>query len=363
MLARRDLLGEYLTSAKPGRAMSDNINADSLDVRQLKMLQMLLAERSVSRAAAILRQSQPSVSAHLKRLREIFRDPLLVRSGQIMVLTERAEKIRLMVDQLLDDMHRLLDADELFDSGRARRQIRIAAANCFEVFFVPRLTQAIRMEAPHATVEFTPHSMQSDLSHDLETGHLDAVIGNWPVPPQNLRHMALIKSDIACIMCETHAAAQQKAISLEQYLTLNHVSPTARRQFSVSPIDANLAAMQLSRRVVVSVPEYGLVKQVLPGSDLVFTTGRPYAEYMARHGDFRILDAPPELGSMTFYLLWHERSQFSKYHHWLRTIVRRVAKSSDLFLPQNPSPVALMKKPAPIAPVSIDVTDPGRPAI
>lgn len=334
--------------------MSENINADNLDVRQLKVLQMLLAERSVSRVAAILRQSQPTVSAQLKRLREIFKDPLLVRSGQIMVLTERAEQIRLMVDQLLDDMHQLLDADEIFDPGRARRQIRIAAANCFEVFLVPRLTQAIRMEAPHATIEFTPHSMQSDFAHDLETGQLDAVIGNWPVPPQNLRHMALIKSDIACIMCASHPAARQKAITLDQYLTLNHVSPTARRQFSISPIDANLAAMQLSRRVVVSVPEYGLVKQVLPGSDLVFTTGRPYAEYMARHGNFGTVDAPPELGSMTFYLLWHERSQFSKYHHWLRTLIRRVAKSSDLFLPQPPIVVTPMAAQAPIAPVRTD---------
>ena len=95
--------------------------------------------------------------------------------------------------------------------------------------------------------------------------------------------------------------------------------------------------MQLARRIAVTVPEYALVAPMLPRSGLVFTTGRPYAEHLARNGDLHVLDAPPELGSMTFYLLWHERSQFSRYHHWLRGVVRRVAKSADIFAPYHPS--------------------------
>lgn len=307
------------------------MSTDNLDIRQLRMLQMLLAERSISRVADLLQQSQPSVSAVLKRLRETFNDPLLVRSGQTMVLTERAEHIRLTLDQLLDDMQQLLDTEDVFEPARSRRQIRISAANSFEMFFIPKLTRAIRAEAPHVTLEFTPHSTQGNFANELETGQLDAVIGNWPVPPQSLRHMALIKSDIACVVSETHALAKRQSISLEEYLNLNHISPTQRRQSSISPIDAHLAAMQLSRRIVVSVPEYNLVQHVLRDSDLVFTTGRPLAEYIAHLGGFAVLDAPAELGDMTFYLLWHERSQFSKYHHWLRTLIRREAKSPGLF--------------------------------
>lgn len=316
--------------------MLQDFKTDNLDLRQLKILQLLLSERSISRVANLLGQSQPSISATLRRLRDVFGDPLLVRSGQTMVLTERAEQIRLSVDQLLDDMRQLLDANEEFNPQMARRQIRIAAANCFEVFLIPRLTQAILAEAPHATVEFTAPSTQSAFADDLESGQLDAVIGNWPVPPPNLRHMSLITSDIACIMCADHPLARQQAISLDQYLALNHISPTNRRQMPISPIDANLASMQLSRRIVVSVPEYGLVHDVLPGSDLVFTTGRPFAEHIARQGAFHIASAPLELGRMTFYLLWHERSQFSKYHHWLRSLVRRVAKTGNLFSPLAP---------------------------
>lgn len=342
--------------------MAHQTPADNLDLRQLRMLQLLLAERSVSRVATLLQQSQPTISASLKRLRETFGDPLLVRSGQTMVLTERAEEIRITIDQLLDDLQQLLDPDEVFDPQRARRPIRIAAANCFEVFLIPRLTAAFRAEAPQAALEFTAPSMQTDFAHELETGELDAVIGNYPVPPQNLRYMALMKSDIVCLVADTHAVAGQGGLGLEEYLTLNHLSPTTRRQYALSPIDGSLARLQLSRRIAVTVPEYGLVQQLLPGSDLVFTTGRPYAEHLARQGGLTIVDAPPELGSMTFYLLWHERSQFSKYHHWLRSVVRRVAKSADIFKPMNlrepvaiepsePAPATRRDRPSPAPPV------------
>lgn len=318
---------------------------DNLDLRQLRVLQLLLAERSVSRVATLLGQSQPTVSASLKRLRETFGDPLLVRSGQSMVLTERAEEIRVTIDQLLDDLQQLLDPDEVFDPQRARRPIRIAAANCFEMFFIPRLTAAFRAEAPQAALEFTAPSMQTDFAHALESGELDAVIGNYPVPPQNLRYMALMKSDIVCLVSAGHPLAHHRGIGLEEYLTLDHISPTTRRQAALSPIDGSLARLQLSRRIAVTIPEYGLVQQLLPSSNLVFTTGRPYAEHLAQRGGFTILEAPPELGSMSFYLLWHERSQFSKYHHWLRSVVRRVAKSADIFVPMydptTPPPDAL----------------------
>lgn len=306
---------------------------ENLDLRQLRVLQLLLEERSVSRVATLLRQSQPAISATLKRLRDVFGDPLLVRSGQTMVLTERAEEIRLTVDQLLDDLAQLIQPDEIFDPGAARRQIRIAAANCFEMFFVPRLAAAFRAEAPQATLEFTPPSRPMDFAQELEAGHIDAVIGNYPVPPQNLRSMALLHSDIACLVDAAHPLAGSAAIPLETYLTLEHVSPTTRRQFALSPIDGQLARLQLSRRIAVTIPEYGLAPHLVRGSQLVFTTGRPYAEVLARSGDFRVLDAPEELGRMTFYLLWHERSQFSRFHHWLRSVVRRVAKSPDFFLP------------------------------
>ena len=70
--------------------MSSRRSEDQLDTYLLRMLCLLVTERSVSRTALKLNQSQPAVSLALKRLRQILGDPLLVREKSGMVPTERA---------------------------------------------------------------------------------------------------------------------------------------------------------------------------------------------------------------------------------------------------------------------------------
>ena len=65
-------------------------STDPVDSYLLRVLVTLVSERNVSRTAIRLNQSQPAVSTALKRLREIFDDPLLVREKGGMVPTDRA---------------------------------------------------------------------------------------------------------------------------------------------------------------------------------------------------------------------------------------------------------------------------------
>src|SRR5260370_38987768 len=61
---------------------------EAIDTYLLRVLHTLLMERSVTRAAVKLNQSQPAISAALRRLRDITGDPLLVRGKAGMVPTE-----------------------------------------------------------------------------------------------------------------------------------------------------------------------------------------------------------------------------------------------------------------------------------
>nr|MDQ3038034.1 LysR family transcriptional regulator [Myxococcota bacterium] len=65
----------------------------SIDVNLLVALDVLLAERNVTRAAERLHLTQPSLSHQLARLRDLFGDALLVRVGRQMVATPRAEAL------------------------------------------------------------------------------------------------------------------------------------------------------------------------------------------------------------------------------------------------------------------------------
>lgn len=135
--------------------MSSNHRANffGLSIRDLDILRRLLAERSVSGVATQLNQSQPFISATLRRLRDVFQGPLLVRSGQRMVLTDKGMTISTQVDALLDGVVELLESDEDFGPSTSERTIRIAAATSFEFFLVPHLVADLHRQAPRCKLE------------------------------------------------------------------------------------------------------------------------------------------------------------------------------------------------------------------
>jgi DNA-binding transcriptional LysR family regulator len=305
-------------------------NFFGLSLRELDILRRLLAERSVSGVAAQLGQSQPSVSAILRRLRDIFGDPLLVRSGQKMLLTDKGMLVSAQVEELMNGFVELLESDETFDPATSERTIRIAAATSFEFFLVPHLIAELHKVAPRCRLELFVPTMQSGVETERETGGLDAIVGNWPVPPPHLKHMPLANSELACLVCASHPLPAGTQLTLEDYVRLSHISPSSPQDLSIRPIDGMLMRLGLERRVVVSVPDYSIIPQLLPGTHHAFTVGRRYAEHATRGGKLKLLLMPDELKIMAFYLLWHERSQSSRYHRWLRETIRRLVRERDV---------------------------------
>ena len=297
----------------------------ALDVRLMRILHMLLTECSVSRTAEILGQTQPTVSLALRRLREILGDPLLVRSGSHLVPTQRGHELRESVGDILHDIDRRLGPRRDFVPQQTERRFRIMAANCLGMLMVPRIVARLRERAPHAIVDLCPMPKPDDLVPMLAGGAMDLAIGNWPRPPDMLRRAPLFRTAISCLVHPRHPLARAKAVSMEQYLSFDHISPSPEEVALLSPIDGRLLELGLSRRIAVSVPEYSIVPYVLAQTDLIFTTGRPFAEQLAQTMPFAVIDAPPELGTMDFYMLWHERNHRAAPHRWLRESLRGVS--------------------------------------
>ena len=296
-----------------------------LDLKLLKTLHLLLSLRSVSRTAEVLGQSQPGVSASLRRLRDIFSDPLLVRSGPHMVPTERGSELLPVLGQTLEAIEALTEPVEAFDPAASRRHLRIVAANCFSPFFLPRLSELVGERAPGITLEYCAMRSEAELTSQLEDGEIDVVIGNWPAPQETLRYAPLMTTDIVCMVRPSHPLAHRASLDMATYLSLAHLSPSPIAHAAFSPIDGRLRELHLKRRIAVTVPEYTIAPSILSRTDLVFTTGRPFAEHLASSMNFRLIKAPEELGRMAFYILWHERSHMSACGRWLRDLVREVA--------------------------------------
>jgi DNA-binding transcriptional LysR family regulator len=65
------------------------MNLERVDLNLLIYLDVLLREKNVTRAAEQLGVTQPAMSNILRRLRNLFNDPLLIRSSEGMTPTER----------------------------------------------------------------------------------------------------------------------------------------------------------------------------------------------------------------------------------------------------------------------------------
>lgn len=306
----------------------------AIDVRLLRTLLILLRECSVSRTAEILGQTQPTISQALKRLRELLKDPLLVRSGGKLVPTERGMELREAVPHLLEELTAYLSPATSFDPQNADRRFRIVANNCLGSVLLPRLFSEIGRRAPRARLEVVAMPSFDKMLTDLAMGSIDLVVGNWPQPPEHLRMAPLLTSDIVCLVRAQHPLAKlNQKLSMERYLAENHISPTLDQPVTLSPIDGRLAELGIERRIAASVPEYAIVPHVLAQSDLMFTTGAPFAEQIAQSMPFALLEAPSALGKMHFYLLWHDCKHHSPAHAWLRQVVKEVAAELRQILP------------------------------
>ncbi|MBB5406166.1 MULTISPECIES: LysR substrate-binding domain-containing protein [unclassified Paraburkholderia] len=300
---------------------------EAIDTYLLRVLHTLLMERSVTRAAVKLNQSQPAISAALRRLRDITGDPLLVRGKSGMVPTEYGLRLLEPVQNALREIERIKFQQHNFDPATSIRCYRIGCPDYLNVLFVPTVVERFRKAAPNATLEFHSLGPAFDYELALEDGKLDIVVGNWPEPPEQLHLSNLFVDQIVCLMSNTHPFAKRGGLTLDQYLNAPHLAPTPYSVGQRGAIDVHLARERLKRHVVVTLPYFNLAPYVLIKSDLIFTTTRLFADYYANFLPLTVMPAPLDFPPMQYYQLWHERVHYSDEVRWLRGVVGEATRT------------------------------------
>ena len=145
-----------------------------LDLNLLVVLDALLRERSVTRAAKELNLSQPAMSAALARLREYFNDDILVAHGKRMVPTAHAQDLAPKVARALLDIETLIEAAAVFDPASSERVFRICASDYVTVVLLQPLLVALEKSAPGIGFEISPPSPEA--LQQLEHGEIDFLL-------------------------------------------------------------------------------------------------------------------------------------------------------------------------------------------
>src|SRR6476619_8220305 len=92
-----------------------------IDLHHLQVFEVLLRERSLTRAARVLGVTQPALSKTLARLRRYFDDPLFVRVSLRMEPTSKALSLESSVRTVLDGMRTLRTQNVPFDPKTSNR--------------------------------------------------------------------------------------------------------------------------------------------------------------------------------------------------------------------------------------------------
>ena len=116
-------------------------------------------------------------------------------------------------------------------------------------------------------------------------------------------------------------------LSAADYRAAQHIAPLRYAGGVRGSIDGHLASLGLERMHRVSLAYFSLVPQLLAETDLLFTTGRRFAESCARVAPLKIVKAPLDFPPMKFYQLWHARTHDAVAAKWLREQIGAVVKT------------------------------------
>jgi len=307
----------------PRITMSDGaVDLSALDLNLLRVLDAMMAERNVTRAARRLGVTQSAVSNALARLRRLFQDDLFVRTPGGMEPTALARDLAGPVGAALDAVRGALALMVPFDPATAATAFALGMSEYAECVLGPPLVAALRAEAPGAGLTIR-HADRDDAFERLERGEIGLAVGVLPEPPAHMTRVMLMRDRFVTLMRPDHPCATGD-FTLQRFLAHPHalVSPTGSR---TGAVDRALETLGLSRRVAVVGAHMLAVAPMLLGSDLLCTASERLARPMADAHGLAVRPTPVDAGITRIAMVWHRRDDRAPSHVWLRRRLAEIA--------------------------------------
>lgn len=296
--------------------MATDLDALGRDTRLLTLFEELYNGRSMTRAAEKLRLSQPTVSIWVSKLRRQFGDPLFVRTAGGVRATPRADALIGPVRDVLESLRRLSGEAPAFDAGRASRTFRIAMTDASHLTLLPLLLRQIRQQAPEVGIEI--HPISPNTRRDLEEGRAELAIGNVAGLESGFHEQRLYDQDFICLVSARHPRIRGSTMTVKEYLQEAHIGVLSGATYS--SLTSSLAMQHLKRRVLLELPGYLGVAEIVATTDMVVTVPRHIGEMIAEDTSLRVVRCPVKIAGFTVKLYWHDRVHRDPGHKWLRSL-------------------------------------------
>ena len=293
-----------------------------IDLNLLVALDALLQERSVTRAGERLAVTQPTMSGALARLRALFGDELLIRTGRTMAPTPLAETLERPVRAILAQIEETVLARAEFDAAADVRTFRVLSADYTALVFIRRLVASLERVAPGIRLRVEAGGLE-DPAGRLQRGEIDlAIVPSRFSEPTNLPAERLFSDRFV-------AAAWRENTEVSDPLTWDQFHRLPYLSYRLGPLpalaDSLLEELGHAREIDAVVEGFVVGALLLRGTRQITFLQERLARELESVGELRLLTPPLQFPPLVETMVWHPRADGDPAHRWLRAHMREVA--------------------------------------
>ncbi|WP_170308220.1 LysR family transcriptional regulator [Parashewanella tropica] len=295
----------------------------AFDLNLLKVLDILLEEQSVTQTAKRLHVSQSAVSKHLARLRDMFADPLLIRSGKSLKPTPKALTLAVQLKSILQDISQLTEVED-FSPETCSRRFRFDMMEIAYTAILPEFMPPLLSSAPEIKLDIQTWNEQT--MKRLLNCEIDFAVRCLEQDKRSQNHISTLPSELeyaelcydypTCIVRNHHPILKRKR-SMEDFLALKHIQVTGggNRHWLYDEI---LIQQGINRDTVIEMPDFHGAFRLCERTDLLLYAPYHQIQDMIKSYDVTLIDIPIHMEPGVFVLMWNQYFNNDIAHQWIR---------------------------------------------
>ncbi|SCL50514.1 transcriptional regulator, LysR family [Micromonospora eburnea] len=284
------------------------------DIGMIRVFVLVYETASATATAERLFISQPSVSYTLRRLRNLFNDPLFLRRGNRLEPTPIAEDLYPRLRQLIESMDEVMSHASRFRPEESTRTFRLRLTDVGVTGLLPRILHRIRTEAPHVVLDVGALTF-STVVRELRSGQADAVICATRLDAPDLLREPLFTQAYVGVCAPDHprigATPTLAEFEFEQHVGV--AGESGHRSY-----DLRIGELGIDRKVALVIPSFSGLPAVLAGTELLSFAPSSAAQRFESNGLLRVFALPFDVPISESALYTVRRELPSTEFDWFR---------------------------------------------
>jgi len=273
-----------------------SLDLTRFDLNLLVVLDALLTERHVGRAADRLHLSQSATSHSLSRLREALDDPLFMRNPKGIEPAPLALSLVQPIAKVLEEVRRIATPRGPFDPSRMQREFVVGTTDYGMLTVLAPALASIGAESPKCTVR-TAAIDQASVVQSLDVGEIDIAIGSgtYAILPQRIEVIKLFDERFVGIARTGHPCLKRRgrrwSVTLDAFVQTPHVLVSPRGN-ARGAVDEALERLGRRRQIVATSPSFIAVPFLVGAGDLLAVVAERAADRLAQAAGISTFELP-----------------------------------------------------------------------